>query len=102
MRSEGAENRWSLNSCAGGCSTGVWAHAASSMHNPSTAECFIGQIMRPAVSAVKQLLRVANARTGGQHRGLGDHMLGMGKEILMTLSVGKARRYCASTHVTSP
>src|SRR5438552_6078618 len=66
MRSEGAANRWSLNSCAGGCSTGVWAHAASSMHNPSTAECFIGQIMRPAVSAVKQLFRIVVQHHGGR------------------------------------
>src|SRR2546425_4411511 len=62
MRSEGAANRWSLNSRGGGSVTGVWEHAENSRHNPSTAEYFTRQMMRPAVSAVKQLLRVVVQR----------------------------------------
>src|SRR2546428_9448643 len=66
MRSEGAANRWSLNSRGGGSVTGVWEHAENSRHNPSTAEYLIWQIMRPAVSAVKQLLRIVVQHHGGR------------------------------------
>src|SRR5437667_10962831 len=62
MRSEGAANRWSLNSRGGGSVTGVWEHAENSRQNPSTAKYFTRQMMRPAVSAVKQLLRVVVQR----------------------------------------
>src|SRR2546428_1012542 len=68
MRSEGAANRWSLNSRGGGSVTGVWEHAENSRHNPSTAEYLIWQIMRPAVSAVKQLLRIVVQHHGGRVR----------------------------------
>ncbi|TMI04932.1 MAG: ORF6N domain-containing protein [Betaproteobacteria bacterium] len=66
MRSEGAANRWSLNSRGGGSVTGVWEHAENSRHNPSTAGYFTGQMMRPAVSAVKQLPRVVVQHHGGR------------------------------------
>src|SRR2546426_110281 len=66
MRSEGAANRWSLNSCAGGGATGAWEHAASSVQPLSPAKSLIGKIMPPAVAAVKQLPRVVVQHHGGR------------------------------------